>query len=203
MELTSPQGTTSVVLPYRKYDFVNVEGYTKWPFMSVRHWSEDPAGRWNVTVYFRSSEGNVNVSDAELTVYGTADVPSAVRTIPKVCDKSCARACAGPGPDGCDACAKGYFRDASTLKCVSECPMNTTTYSGYCVAGYVIFPAAGIAPSVTISVVIAIVALTVLLVIAAVTVGACVCYRRRHKRRTRVYRVVGDYDVEDWSNDRV
>lgn len=197
VELTSPQGTTSVVLPYRKYDFVNVDGYTRWPFMSVHHWGEYPAGRWDVAVYFRSSQGNVSISDAKLTVYGTADVPLAVRTIPKTCDKSCARACASPGPDGCDACAKGYFRDASTLKCVSECPQNTTTYSGYCVAGYVIFPDAGVATSIVISVTITVVVLSALLVLVALTFGACVCFRLRLKRRTPpIYGALYDFDAE-------
>lgn len=198
VELTSPRGTSSVLLPYRKYDFVNVEGYTRWPFMSVRHWGEDPAGQWNVTVFFRSSEGNVSISDAELTLFGTADVPLAVKTIPTACDKSCTRECAGPGPDGCDACAKGYFRDASTLKCLAECPTNTTAYSGYCVAGRVISPEAGGAPSAVVTATISVVLLSGFLVLVALTTAACVCYRRK---RTRVYRVLDDFDTEKCQND--
>lgn len=198
VELTSPRGTTSVLLPYRKYDFVNVEGYTRWPLMSVRHWGEDPAGQWNVTVFFRSSEGNVSISDVELTLYGTADVPLAVKSIPTVCDKSCARECAGPGPDGCDACAKGYFRDASTLVCLEECPKNTTTYSGYCIAGRVIFPKAGGALSAVVTATICIVLLSVFLVFIALTAGTCVCYRRK---RTRVYRIMDYSDTEEWQDD--
>ena len=37
IELTSPQGTNSVLLPYRDYDFVNDEGYDDWPFEWAFH----------------------------------------------------------------------------------------------------------------------------------------------------------------------
>ena len=38
VELTSPHGTKSVLLPNRDYDFINEEGYDNWPFMSVHYW---------------------------------------------------------------------------------------------------------------------------------------------------------------------
>lgn len=194
VELTSPRGTTSVLLPYRKYDFVNVEGYTRWPFMTVRHWGEDPAGEWNVTVFFRSSEGNVSIDDVELTLYGTADVPLAVKAIPTVCDKSCARDCVSSGADGCDACAKGYVRDTSTLNCLTECPKNTTEYSGYCVEGRVIFPDNG-GELVLLATTISIVALTICVVLLTLAAGAFVCYRRK---RIRIYNIVESIDTDEW-----
>ena len=40
IELTSPAGTKSVLLPYRNYDFVNEEGYDNWPIMSLHFWGE-------------------------------------------------------------------------------------------------------------------------------------------------------------------
>jgi len=39
--------------------------------------------------------------------------------------------CAAAGQEYCDACKK--LRNASTLHCVHECPVNTTQYNGYCV----------------------------------------------------------------------
>lgn len=42
IELLSPVGTKSVLLPHRKNDFVNEEGYSDWPFMSVHHWGRIP-----------------------------------------------------------------------------------------------------------------------------------------------------------------
>ena len=78
--LTSPQGTESVLLPYRNYDFVNEEGYDNWPFMSVHHWGENPTGQWTLSISFRSSSGYVSMSGLTLTLYGTAVTPQAVQT---------------------------------------------------------------------------------------------------------------------------
>ena len=128
--LTSPQGTTSTLLPYRNYDFINAEGYDNWPFMSVHHWGENPSGHWTLTVYFKSSYGYVSVSDLRMTMYGTSGTPQAVANIPLVCNSACIRKCSGPGPDHCDACR--HLRIASTLECVTKCPTGTTQHNGYC-----------------------------------------------------------------------
>ena len=69
IELTSPQGTKSTLLPYRDYDFVNAEGYKSWPFMSVHYWGENPGGTWTLRIHFRSSAGNLKVSNVRLTLY--------------------------------------------------------------------------------------------------------------------------------------
>ena len=128
--LRSPQGTTSTLLPYRNYDFINSEGYSSWPFMSVHHWGENPSGTWTLTVYFKSSSGYVSVSSPRLTLYGTTQTPQAVANIPTACDSACARGCSGRGPDNCDACR--YLRVASTLQCVTSCPHGTTLHNNYC-----------------------------------------------------------------------
>ena len=135
IELTSPQGTTSTLLPYRNYDFVNSddEGYAYhlWPFMSVHYWGENPVGTWTMTVTFKSSSGYVSVSDMDFALYGTSSTPQAVASIPQVCDKACARGCYGDGPNACDVCKD--FRIVSTLECVTTCPNNTLVYRGsYC-----------------------------------------------------------------------
>ena len=81
IELTSPQGTTSTLLPYRKYDFINDVGYYNWPFMSLHHWSENPYGEWVLTVSFKSSSGYVSVNDLGLALYGCTTTPLAVQNI--------------------------------------------------------------------------------------------------------------------------
>ena len=78
IELTSPHGTTSVLLPYRNYDFVNEEGYDDWPFMSVHFWGENPVGTWTLKITFKSGSGYVTMSGLSMTLYGTATVPTAV-----------------------------------------------------------------------------------------------------------------------------
>ena len=128
--LTSPQGTTSTLLPYRNYDYINANGYSSWPFMSVHHWGENPVGRWTLTVYFKSYSGYVSVSGVQMTMYGTTLTSQAVTNIPSVCDSACARNCSGTGPNHCDACR--HLRVAATLQCVTSCPSGTTQYSRYC-----------------------------------------------------------------------
>ena len=130
IELISPSGTNSVLLPYRNYDFINEEGYDNWPFMSVHYWGENPIGTWTLKITFKSSSGNVHMSDLSVTIYGTEETPEAVRTIPSQCDSACSRGCSGPGPENCDACSE--FRVASTLECVDQCPNGTYTFKKYC-----------------------------------------------------------------------
>ena len=134
VELTSPYGTTSVMLPYRRYDFVNDKGYAKWPFMSVHFWGEDPVGDWTVTVRYKSSSGYVNTIIHSLKLYGTLTVPESVAGIPLACDPLCSDGCAGAGTRTCDACATA--RDLSSLECVAFCRANDTLYEGYCIDAY-------------------------------------------------------------------
>ena len=132
IELTSPQGTVSTLLPYRNYDFVNEEGYSDWPFMSVQHWGEEPSGTWKLTVTFKSSAGHVRVSGISMTLHGTQTIPRSVLAVPTSCDKSCARNCSGSLPSDCDACKD--YRVATTLECVSECPNATYVHNKYCLS---------------------------------------------------------------------
>ena len=70
VELVSPSGTKSTLLPYRKYDFINAEGYYNWPFMSLHYWGENPIGTWTINVYFKSSYGYVSVHVNSFELYG-------------------------------------------------------------------------------------------------------------------------------------
>ena len=78
VELVSPSGTKSTLLPYRKYDFINAEGYYNWPFMSLHYWGEDPNGTWTINVYFKSSFGYVSVRVNSFEFYGTNGFSEAV-----------------------------------------------------------------------------------------------------------------------------
>jgi hypothetical protein len=128
--LTSPQGTTSTLLPYRLYDFVNERGYSSWPFMSVHHWGENPVGSWNLRVSYRSSRGYVSMSGLHMRLYGTTVTPPAVAHIPSRCDHACRGRCSGTGPQSCDVCR--LKRVAITRECVSSCPRGTHSYKNYC-----------------------------------------------------------------------
>ncbi len=132
IELTSPQGTTSTLLPYRNYDFVNEEGYDNWPIMSVHFWGENPAGTWTLKVTFKSRTGYVSMSDLSVKLYGTSQIPESVSSIPTQCDPKCSRGCSGLGPGGCDSCSN--LRVSSTRECVDNCPANTLLYKKYCIA---------------------------------------------------------------------
>ena len=132
VELTSPQGTVSILLPNRDEDFVNDEGYSSWPFMSVHHWGEDPTGQWTLEVSFDTASltASVLVTSFNMKLYGTTTIPTAVTNIPTSCHPYCARGCSGPTAADCDVC--GNYRLNSTLECVTSCPQGTTEENNYC-----------------------------------------------------------------------
>ena len=182
IELTSPQGTTSVLLPYRENDFVNKEGYDSWPFMTVHHWGESPVGTWTLDISFKSLQGYVSMSGLHITLYGTASTPISVSNIPLTCDSACARGCSGIGQQNCDSCRK--FRIAESLMCIDNCPNNTIQHKTYCLT----IPTQSttdsnsknkIAVSVSLPVV-----LSVFLVVAAIIAGYCLYYRKQQMRST-------------------
>ena len=129
LDLTSPMGTTSNLLPRRPQD-TRIGGYRDWPFMSVHFWGEDPTGDWTLTVRNHWFIGTLVVRDIRFTFYGTAQVPAAVARIPQQCHELCLRDCAAPGPEFCDACRQ--LRLADNLMCVDECPPGQVERRGYC-----------------------------------------------------------------------
>lgn len=131
IKLTSPAGTVSTLLPERKDDFVSNEGYAEWPFMSVHYWGEEPSGEWVLGVYYSSPSGSVTVSDLNLVLYGTSEVPESVHRIPAQCSSLCERGCAASGEYYCDSCKSSRMPD--TLKCVEKCPSGLCDVDGYCV----------------------------------------------------------------------
>ena len=115
----------SVLLPERKYDYVNDEGYYSWPFMSVHHWGESPVGDWTVNIQFSSDSGYVTVGDPVVVLYGANEIPESIRRIPDECSSECVRGCADHGEHYCDSCKQR--RMASDLRCVSSCPGESRT----------------------------------------------------------------------------
>ena len=135
IELVSPAGTKSVLLPHRKKDIV-LDGYEIWPFMSVHHWGENPANEWKINISFASNGGYVTVPYIEVELYGTSEVPRALLNSPRQCSPECARNCSGNGSQDCDAC-RG-LRLPETLECVSNCSFLGDSFcevSGYCLSG--------------------------------------------------------------------
>ena len=131
VDLGSPYGTTSHLLPQRKYDFVNDEGYNYWPFMSVQHWGENPMCYWNITICFHASGGHMTMSNLSVTLYGTEEIPEAVKNIPTRCNRSCAsykRCSYANGSEYCNKCLS--LRMADSLQCVTSCPTNYCNIAG-------------------------------------------------------------------------
>jgi hypothetical protein len=129
IELTSPKGTTSILLPYRIADTWPGE-YRQWPFMSIHFWGENPSGDWTLVIRNSGASGVVQVSDLQFTFYGTTETPAVISRLPEQCDDACVRGCAAAGPEFCDSCRQ--LRDAATLECVEECSEGLDMRSGYC-----------------------------------------------------------------------
>ena len=130
IKLTSPQDTVSVLLGYRNYDRYNNIGYSSWPFMSVHHWGEYPIGQWKLSVSFRATLGFVSATIHSMTLYGTTEIPVAVKSTPNICHPACDRGCSGIRAQDCDVCKDNRFN--STLECVYSCPLGATEQNKYC-----------------------------------------------------------------------
>ncbi|XP_078001023.1 neuroendocrine convertase 2-like isoform X2 [Glandiceps talaboti] len=50
INMTSPVGTTSILLSTRPNDDDSEEGFDEWPFMTTHNWGEDPRGEWILEV---------------------------------------------------------------------------------------------------------------------------------------------------------
>ena len=178
--LTSPQGTTSTLLPYRPYDFVNEEGFDNWPFMSVHYWGENPVGTWGVTVSFRSSRGYVTMDNLEIKLHGTRTTPLSVSRIPARCDPACRGRCSGTGPQNCDVCAEK--RVDNTQECVSSCPADTQPFKNYCLSNE--------KPTISLYIIIgsSVGGVVLLIVIVAVVAGIVAFTRRSSRPQTQEIR---------------
>ena len=129
--LRSPQGTLSELLPTRKRDFINTNGYRNWEFLSVHYWGENPLGVWELLVLYKSQVGVVRVSNISVKLHGTKTVPHSVEYISSQCTDKCNNRCSlSYGVEICDTCMNK--RNSETMNCLAECPLGYKDISGYC-----------------------------------------------------------------------
>ena len=126
IQLCSPQHTNSVLLPKRRSDY-STKDISRWPFMTVASWGEDPRGVWSVII---QSNGELMATEMELLVFDTADTPVSVRHIPSQCHPECCGVCAQEGAEFCDDCL--HYRVNSSRECVEECPAGTYAEHDVC-----------------------------------------------------------------------
>ena len=161
VEMLSPMGTLSILLPYRYSDVVPTksvytllsalndsrvfesllqlfideymeDGYIDWPFMSVHYWGEDPRGEWTLTFRYRGDYHLAAFEDLSVTLYGTDEIPEAVRNSSQ-CHHLCEGGCArSDSSEFCHSCIEGTLRNAETLECINECPSGFEELNGYC-----------------------------------------------------------------------
>ncbi|XP_056886084.1 neuroendocrine convertase 1 isoform X1 [Takifugu flavidus] len=74
--LTSPAGTTTVLLAERERD-TSANGFRNWDFMSVHTWGEDPAGTWTLKITDTSGrmENKGRILNWKLILHGTSEKP--------------------------------------------------------------------------------------------------------------------------------
>ncbi|KAJ2115400.1 pheromone processing endoprotease [Coemansia sp. RSA 922] len=80
--LESPHGIRSQLATVRQHDNSN-QGLTDWRFMSVKHWGEDPVGKWTLHVrnaYLPKHRGVLKAW--QLTVYGESTEPDTKPKLP-------------------------------------------------------------------------------------------------------------------------
>ena len=191
IRLRSPSGTSSTLLPFRDYDFINSEGYHNWGFMSVHFWGERPAGVWTLTTSYRSSSGSVLLSNVTLTGFGVSVTPSENdgSEVCELCLRGCVRGV-------CDSCSQ--LRLNETLECVSVCPNSTTEYNGYCITGRVIYPSPddNIARTTLIALVsVATVVMAILVAMVMTVIAVALVVRKRQKHRLRISSAVNNAEV--------
>ena len=161
VEMLSPMGTLSILLPYRYSDITPTksmytlfsalndsqvfegfpqfviddfigDGYIDWPFMSVHYWGEDPRGEWTLTFHYQGDYHLAAFEDLSVTLYGTDEIPEAVRNSSQ-CHHLCEGGCArSDSSEFCHSCIEGTLRNAETLECINECPSGFEELNGYC-----------------------------------------------------------------------
>eukprot|EP00731_Ephydatia_muelleri_P016715 Em0009g1139a len=112
----------------RSGDF-HTDGFHNWPFMTVHNLGGATSGCVEVRPVGQFRFQSV-ARCASAVVFGTEQIPVAVRNALERCDDECKSGCARPGPQYCDECRN--FRVASSLVCVKECPSGTFPSAGVC-----------------------------------------------------------------------
>nr|XP_012228829.1 PREDICTED: neuroendocrine convertase 1-like isoform X1 [Linepithema humile] len=88
MHLTAPSGNLVQILSPRRLDNSNA-GFTKWKFMSVATWGEDPRGRWTLEIFdeIGPKQNNGTIGAFRLILHGTAQIPAYRRNGPRIYNK--------------------------------------------------------------------------------------------------------------------
>ncbi|XP_024879429.1 neuroendocrine convertase 1-like isoform X1 [Temnothorax curvispinosus] len=85
MYLTAPSGTLVRILSPRKLDNSDA-GFTKWKFMSVATWGEDPRGTWTLDILdeIGPERNNGTIGAFTLILHGTVQIPLYRRNGPRI-----------------------------------------------------------------------------------------------------------------------
>ncbi|XP_077275283.1 neuroendocrine convertase 1 [Temnothorax americanus] len=85
MHLTAPSGTLVRILSPRKLDNSDA-GFTKWKFMSVATWGEDPRGTWTLDILdeIGPERNNGTIGTFTLILHGTVQIPLYRRNGPRI-----------------------------------------------------------------------------------------------------------------------
>ncbi|CAH0389779.1 unnamed protein product [Bemisia tabaci] len=74
ISLTSPHGTTSVLLAQRPHDSSRL-GFHQWPFMTVHMWGESPIGTWKLEIHNEGRIFGSEILEWNMIFYGTETSP--------------------------------------------------------------------------------------------------------------------------------
>lgn len=85
MHLAAPSGNLVEILSPRKLDNSDA-GFTKWKFMSVATWGEDPRGSWTLEIFDKigPKQNNGTTGVFALILHGTAQIPAYRRNGPRI-----------------------------------------------------------------------------------------------------------------------
>ncbi|XP_018346509.1 PREDICTED: neuroendocrine convertase 1-like [Trachymyrmex septentrionalis] len=88
MRLTAPSGTLAQILSPRKLDNSDA-GFTKWKFMSVATWGEDPRGTWTLDILdeIGPEQNNGTIGIFTLILHGTVQIPVYRLSGPRIYNK--------------------------------------------------------------------------------------------------------------------
>eukprot|EP00118_Oscarella_pearsei_P006471 m.29220 g.29220 ORF g.29220 m.29220 type:complete len:693 (+) comp31150_c0_seq3:24-2102(+) len=75
LALTSPCGTRSQLLHYRRFDQGSA-GFVKWPFMTTHCWGEDPEGNWGLEIEQDGARTEPALVEWALILHGTKEPPT-------------------------------------------------------------------------------------------------------------------------------
>ncbi|NWR36449.1 PCSK4 convertase, partial [Tachuris rubrigastra] len=121
--LSSPMGTTSILVTVRPYD-TSQEGYKDWTFMSTHFWDENPKGTWTLHLENRGDARNTVLSllsPGQLTsfilhLHGTDEDMTSRRSAASATD-GCLR---WDKEGACEECGSSLY--AHRRSCLPYCP---------------------------------------------------------------------------------